>query len=106
MNQPKPPQEKSPSSQLAQQASIFAIGGEVGCLTLVVIFAALIGGILLDRLLGTKPVFTLILLLGSAPLALYITFWVATRAVKKYTPQQPSTREQETKIVDEEEHRE
>jgi hypothetical protein len=33
-------------------------------------------------LLGTKPLLTISLVLLSAPLALALTFWIATRAVR------------------------
>jgi len=49
----------------------------------------LFGGLALDRILGTKPVFTIILLLGSAPLALFLTFKVAMRSIKNMAPPVP-----------------
>jgi MFS-type transporter involved in bile tolerance (Atg22 family) len=58
------------------------VGGEVGCLTLFIVLVAVFGGIWLDRVFDTKPVIMLILVLGSAPLSLVITFWIAKRAVK------------------------
>jgi F0F1-type ATP synthase assembly protein I len=66
------------------------VGGEVGCLTLVVVLAAVFGGIWLDRLFDTKPVIMIILVLAAAPLSLVLTFWVAMRAVKDIN-NQPST---------------
>lgn len=106
MNEPQQPPGKPPSAQIMQQASLFLIGGEVGCLTLIIVLAAVFGGLYLDNLFGTKPVLTLIFVLGSAPLALVLTFWVATRAVKRYTPPKKSTLAQPEKIYDEEEHSE
>ena len=106
MNQPQQPPDKPQSVQIVQQASLFAVGGEVGCLTLLIVFAAVFGGLYLDKLLGTKPVLTIIFVLGSAPLALALTFWVAMRAVKRYSPPKPSTTAQPGKIYDEEENSE
>ena len=57
------------------------IGGEVGCLTLVIVLLAVFGGLWLDRLLGTRPLFTVGLVLASAPISLVLTFWVAKRAI-------------------------
>jgi len=37
-------------------------------------------------LLGTKPILTILLVLGSAPLALFLTFWLARREIKKAYP--------------------
>lgn len=63
-----------------------SVGGEVGCLTLMIVLVAVFGGIWLDRVLGTKPIFTILLVVGSAPFALVLTFWLAMRAVKDIAP--------------------
>jgi hypothetical protein len=77
----KPPDNPTvPYTAIGQK--FVTVGGEVGCLTLVIVLAAVFGGIWLDRVLGTQPFFTVLFVLGSAPLALVLTFWVARRAVK------------------------
>ena len=81
------------------------VGGEVGCLTLFIVIIALIAGLGLDKLLGTKPIFTLVLLLGSAPFSLGITFWVATRSIKRLTGDQIQGAVQ-AQMVEEEENSE
>lgn len=67
-----------------------AMGGQIGCVTLLVVFLALFGGLGLDKVLGTKPLFTVVLLVGSAPLALFLTFWIAMRVVKDLQNTMPS----------------
>lgn len=62
------------------------VGGEVGCLTLIIVIASVFGGIWLDRILGTKPLFTISLVLVSAPISLVLTYWIAKRAVKDLNP--------------------
>jgi MFS-type transporter involved in bile tolerance (Atg22 family) len=79
------------SSDRAKSYGLFnmkmvTVGGEVGCLTLLIVLAAVFGGLWLDRLFGTKPVITIILVLSSAPLSLGLTFWLAMRAVKDINP--------------------
>jgi F0F1-type ATP synthase assembly protein I len=69
---------------------MYTVGGQVGCVTLIIVFAALFAGIGIDKLFGTKPIFTLILTLGSAPLSLFITYHLAMRAVKSATPDKPA----------------
>lgn len=59
-----------------------SLGVQIGCLTLVILILGLLGGLWLDRILKTKPIFTIILVLGSAPVALFLTYWVAMQAVK------------------------
>ena len=76
-NQPEPNR-----AQTAVSMKFVTVGGEVGCLTLLIVIVAVFGGIWLDRLLDTKPLFTIILVLGSAPLSLALTFYLAMRAVK------------------------
>ena len=51
-----------------------------------IVILAVFGGIWLDRILGTKPLFTISLVLVSAPLALVLTYWIARRAVKDIHP--------------------
>lgn len=66
------------------------VGGEVGCVTLIIVLVAVFGGIWLDRALGTKPLFTIALVLLSAPLSLALTVVIAKRAVKDITDQPKS----------------
>lgn len=63
-----------------------AMGGEIGCVTLVIIFVAVFGGLWLDRILGTKPILTILFVIGAGPLALFTTYWLAIRTVKDIQP--------------------
>ncbi len=65
------------------------VGGEVGCLTLIIVILAVFGGLWLDRLLGTKPLLTVLFVLLSAPFSLVLTFWIARNAVRKNTMSPP-----------------
>lgn len=62
------------------------VGGEVGCMTVLIVLGAVLGGLWLDRALGTKPLLTVLFVLASAPLALFLTYKLAKRAVE---PKQP-----------------
>jgi F0F1-type ATP synthase assembly protein I len=86
MSQPDKPTDNNPAAQYTHNLRIFALGGEIGCLTLFIVVVGLFTGLWLDKLLDSKPVFTLIFILGSAPLALIITFWLAMRTVKQIVP--------------------
>jgi F0F1-type ATP synthase assembly protein I len=57
--------------------------GQVGCLTLVIIIASLFGGLWLDNTLGTKPLFTLILLLAGIPISVIVMIYVARRTLDR-----------------------
>jgi len=106
MNQPQQTSEKPQSAPIMKPASMLTVGGEVAGLTLVIVFAAVFGGLALDKLFGTKPVLTILFVLGSAPLALALTFWVAMRAVKRYAPPTSTTPAQPGKTYDEEDNSE
>lgn len=77
------PPEKDRVNYTAMSTQALTIGGEVGCLTLFIVLVSVFGGLWLDNLLGTKPLFTLILVLASAPISLGLTFWVARRALNR-----------------------
>lgn len=55
-------------------------------LTLVVIFVALFAGILLDRLLNSKPLFTILLTIASIPVTIFATFKVVRAATSRIQP--------------------
>lgn len=57
--------------------------GQVGCLTIIIIGVALGAGIFLDRFLDTRPIFTILLLVGSVPVSLYIIVRVTLTAVAR-----------------------
>ena len=79
-------QANQPSNNPVRQvfgARTAVLGGEIGCLTLLIVLGAVFGGLWLDRTIGTeKPIITIILVLISAPLALTITYFLAMKAVK------------------------
>jgi F0F1-type ATP synthase assembly protein I len=61
--------------------------GQVGCLTLVIILASVFGGLWLDRTFGTKPVFTLVLLLAGVPISVLVMLVVARRTLARLKDQ-------------------
>jgi len=85
------PTEDEASKQQVQaaQASFqlaFTVLAQVGILSLVVVIGALIAGIALDRLLETRPLFTVLLMLASFPVLMYGIYRVAMRAVARIKP--------------------
>ena len=66
---------------------LIALITQVGCLTLVIILASLLGGLWLDKTLGTRPLFTLILLLAGTPLSVIAMLFVSRRAIAKIKSQ-------------------
>ncbi|MBN1149249.1 MAG: AtpZ/AtpI family protein [Anaerolineales bacterium] len=76
------------------------VGGEIGCVTLVIVLASVLGGLWLDRLLGTKPVLTIFFVFGSAPLSLALTYWLAMRAVRDMNPT-PGAGKRQNSVIEE-----
>ena len=58
----------------------------VASLTLIIIFVALFAGMLLDRLLNSKPLFTIVLTIASIPLTVYGTYRVVKAASRRIQP--------------------
>lgn len=74
---------------------VAAVTGQVGCLTLVIILAAVLGGRALDDHLNTKPWFTLGLLIASIPLSLVLMFFVVRKTVSKLKLEKPQEKRSE-----------
>ena len=67
--------------QAAKNLTLAVMAGSVGCVTLVIVLAAVGGGLLLDRQFDSKPAFTLGLLLVSIPVSLVAMFAIVRAAV-------------------------
>ena len=71
--------DKPHKSKLRQDAfnyTLAVVVGQVGCLTVLIIFLTLFAGLYLDNLFGTRPWFTIILLVASVPVTLAVMIWV------------------------------
>lgn len=78
----KPPEDPRVPAEVSRRA--IRLGSEVGFSTLFLILGAVFGGLWLDGLLGTRPLLTLILVLGTVPVSLYLTYRMARKAVKDF----------------------
>jgi F0F1-type ATP synthase assembly protein I len=81
------PSKKKPSMVPVQRMAM--MGGQIAGITLLIVFGGVFGGMWLDQLLGTKPIITIILVLGSAPLSLFLTYFAAMKALKDMNTQPP-----------------
>jgi F0F1-type ATP synthase assembly protein I len=93
MNQPRRKQQDE--FRAAVTMTVLWVAG----LTLITIFVALFAGILLDKFLNSKPIFTIVLTIASIPLTIYATFRVVKAASRRI---QPSTKKENS---EEEPHR-
>jgi F0F1-type ATP synthase assembly protein I len=60
---------------------------QVGCLSLVIILLSVLGGLWLDNTLGTKPFFTLILLLAGVPISVLLMVTIGRRTAARIKSQ-------------------
>jgi F0F1-type ATP synthase assembly protein I len=73
-------EQKTDRVQYAFNITLAAVAGQVGCLTLAIIFLSLFGGLWLDNQFETRPLFTVLLLIGSIPVTIVAMFWVVRKA--------------------------
>ena len=69
-------QPEKDRKQYAFNLTLAAVAGQVGCLTLVFVLIALFVGLWLDSQFQTRPMFTILLMIGSVPVTLLVMFWV------------------------------
>lgn len=63
--------------------TIAGVAAQVGCLTLIIVLAAVFAGIWLDARFDTKPWFTLGLVVVSIPVSLAAMFGITRLAISK-----------------------
>jgi F0F1-type ATP synthase assembly protein I len=82
MSENKPPQPTSTEIVTKTLAQGSLIGVQAGCVSVILIILALVVGILLDRALGTKYMFTVGLLLLSIPVSLGAMVYTVLRSTR------------------------
>jgi MFS-type transporter involved in bile tolerance (Atg22 family) len=94
------PEQKQGRNQYLLNLTLAGAAGQVGCVTLVIILAAVLGGLWLDARFQTRPVFTLVLLIASIPISLAAMLYIVrlvtskikadpTRGVREESTQEP-----------------
>ena len=63
-------------SQYTFNLALAAVAGQVGCVTLIIVVAALLAGLWLDNRLNTSPIFLAVLLVASVPVTVVIMLWI------------------------------
>ena len=88
--------DKPLKSSLRQDTFNFtlaAVVGQVGCLTVLIVVLTLFAGLYLDNTFGTRPWFTIILLVASVPVTLVVMFWVTRWTTSKMKLAAPDNEE-------------
>ena len=103
MSENKPPQPTSTEVVTRTLAQGSLIGVQAGCVSVILIILALVVGLLLDRALGTKYVFTVGLMLLSIPVslgAMVYTVLRSTRSMQNQPTPQPTKKEDSLEKTD------
>ena len=87
-NKPTPPTSTEVVSKTLAQGSL--IGVQAGCVSVILIILALVVGVVLDRAIGTKYIFTVGLLLLSIPVSLGAMVYTVLRSVRSMQSQPTS----------------
>lgn len=91
--------KKSDKKQYTLNLALAAVTGQVGCLTIIIVLAALFGGLWLDNHFATeRPVFTIGLMIASIPVSLAAIFWVVmkvTSRIKTVEKKKPENQEED-----------
>jgi len=84
--------EKENKNQVQRSANLAAAGlaGQIGCVVPVIILGSVLLGLFLDKNFETGKLITLILVLASLPVSIYLTFRLAMRAVKEINKSIPA----------------
>jgi F0F1-type ATP synthase assembly protein I len=77
----KPPVPKR--GDYAFNLTLAIVAGQVGCLTLIIVIAALFAGLWLDSRMGTRPMFTISLMIISIPVTLFVMVWTVRAATSR-----------------------
>ena len=82
-------EEKPKNSSRTRNLGITGITALTGCVSLVVIFVALLIGLTIDQMIGQQGLATICLLVLSIPVSLYLMIRMALYLVKQIPPPTP-----------------
>ncbi len=77
------PEPKKDNKQYWLNLTLAGAAGQVGCVTLIIILAAVLGGLWLDSRFNTKPVFTLVLIVASIPVSVLAMIYIVRMFTSK-----------------------
>jgi hypothetical protein len=83
------PESRKGKKQYWLNLTLAGVAGQVGCVTLVIVLAAVLGGLWLDNRFQTRPVFTLVLIVGSIPVSLIIMLFIVRLVTSKIKTEPP-----------------
>ena len=70
--------------RVTKNLALASMMSQVGCVTVVIVVGALLGGLWVDSLFNTKPLFTVLLMLLSIPVSVYSLVRVALSTAAQF----------------------
>src|SRR5512133_1244230 len=94
------PEPRKDQKQYWLNLTLAGAAGQVGCVTLIIILAAVLGGLWLDSRFHTRPVFTLVLVIASIPVSLLAMLYIVRLVTSKIKagPQKTNKNDEEVRI--------
>jgi len=69
---------------VVKNLALAGIMSQIGCVTVVIVVGALIGGLWVDSLFDTRPLFTVVFMLVSVPVSMYIVVRMALSTAAQF----------------------
>jgi ACR3 family arsenite efflux pump ArsB len=91
------PQQSQNRKQYWLNLTLASVAGQVGCVTLLIIIGAVLGGLWLDARFNTRPAFTLGLVVASIPVSLFVMLYIVrlvTSKIKTRPPEKDESNEE------------
>jgi F0F1-type ATP synthase assembly protein I len=70
------PKEGKSRTRYTLNLALAVVAGQVGCVTIVIIGFALLGGLWLDNRFDSSPIFLATLLIASVPVTVILMLWI------------------------------
>jgi F0F1-type ATP synthase assembly protein I len=84
--------------QVVRNLALAGMVSQIGCVTVVIVIGALLAGLWVDKMVDTRPLFTILFLLGSIPVSLYLLVRIAfSTAAQLAPPPDQETKEKSSK---------
>ncbi len=80
------PKEGKDRKKYSFNLALAAVAGQVGCLTTLIVVVALLVGMFIDSRAGTRPTFTILLVVISVPFTLATMFWIVRNVTSRLKP--------------------
>jgi F0F1-type ATP synthase assembly protein I len=96
----RPDTQGDENRQLAFSMALAVVLGLGGLLTLLIVLGALLAGLWLDNSLNTRPIFTILLMIISAPISIYVMYRLAMYGISKIAPSPKNSQEKSKPTYD------